>query len=160
MGVLNALKLSLSLPNKKAVFQLNRVKTKDFFLYILLLHIFLGLPGAVNMLSEFIQSGELSAAFLLASTLYPFLIVTFGIVGISVLAAIGLLITTLLKRKLVYQLLWKMAMFATTTPIILYTLFDFLGMINGLVNTLLFVFFIFSLTKMILVYPKAKIKPD
>ena len=157
MGVLNALKLSLSLPNKKAVFQLNRVKTKDFFLYIILLHIFLGLPGAINMVIEVIHTGELSAAFLLAITLYPFLIITFGIVGISILAALGIVMTTLLQRKLVYQLLWKMAMFATTTPIILYTLFDFFGLINGLVNTLLFMFFMFTLTKMILVYPKMKL---
>ncbi len=158
MGVLNALKLSLTLPNKKAVFQLNRVKTKDFFRYIVLLHIFLGLPGAVNMVIEFVNTGDLSAAFLLAITLYPFLIVTFGIVGISILAALGLVITTLLQRKLVYQLLWKMAMFATTTPIILYTVLDSFGMINGLVNTLLFVFFMFTLTRMILVYPKMKLK--
>lgn len=156
MGVLQALKLSLSLPSKKAVFQLNRIKSKDFFLYIVVLHLILGVPGAVNMLIEFTSKGELDVSLLLAATLYPFLIITFGIVGISLLAAIGLIITTVLKRRLVYQLLWKMAMYASTTPIILYTIYDLFWSINWIVNSLLFVLFIFTLTKMILVYPKMK----
>ena len=156
MGVLNALKLSLSLPNKKAVFQLNRVKTKDFFLYILLLHILLGLPGAVKMLIDFISKGEMDGSFLLGVTLYPFLIVTFGIVGISLLAAIGLFIRTVMRRRLVYQLLWKMAMYASTTPILLYTVFDLFGSVNWFVNLLLFGWFLFTFTKMILVYPRMK----
>lgn len=156
MGVLNALKLSLSLPSKKAVFQLNRVKTKDFFLYILCLHIFLGLPGAVTMLIEFISKGEMDGSFLLGATLYPFLIITLGIVGISLLATIGLFIRTVLKRRLVYQLLWKMAMYASTTPILLYTVFDLFGSVNWLVNSLLFAWFLFTFTRMILVYPRMK----
>lgn len=156
MGVLKAFKLSLLLPSKKAVFQLNRIKTKDFFLYILLLHILLGLPGAVKMLIDFIGKGEMGGSFLLGATLYPFLIVTFGIVGISLLATIGLMIRTLTKRRLVYSLLWKMAMYASTTSIVLYTIFDLLGMINWVVNSLLFILFLFTLTKMILVYPKIK----
>lgn len=154
MGVLNALKLSLSLPSKKAVFQLNRIKTKDFFLYIVFLHILLGLPGAVSMLIEFLSKGELDGAFLLGVTLYPFLIVTFGIVGISLLATIGLLIRTVTQRRLVYQLLWKMAMYASTTPIIVYTIFDLFGVMNWFVNVVLFAWFLFTLTSMVLVYPK------
>ena len=131
MGVFaEQFKLSLSLPSKKAVFQLNRIKTKDFFLYILLLHLFLGLPGAVKIkFIDFIAKEEMDGSFLLGVTIYPFLIVTFGIVGISSLAAVGLMITTVLKRRLVYQLLWKMAMYATTTSIVLYTIFDLFGMI-------------------------------
>ena len=158
MGVLQAFKLSLLLPSKKAVFQLNRIKTKDFFLYILLLHLLLGLPGAISMLIEFIKKGEMDGSLLLGVTLYPFLIVTFGIVGISSLAAVGLMITTVLKRRLVYQLLWKMAMYASTTSIVLYTIIDLLGMINWVVNSLLLLLFVFTLTKMILVYPKMKTK--
>lgn len=156
MGVLSALKLSLSLPSKKAVFQLNRVKTKDFFLYILFLHIVLGLPGVVGMLIEFISKGEMDGSFLLAATLYPFLIVTFGIVGISLLATIGLMIRTVTKRRLVYQLLWKMAMYASTIPILIYTVVDLFGSVNWLVNLLLFGWFLFTFTKMILVYPRMK----
>ena len=156
MGVLSALKLSLSLPSKKAVFQLNRVKTKDFFLYILFLHIVLGLPGVVGMLIEFISKGEMDGSFLLAATLYPFLIVTFGIVGISLLATIGLMIRTVTKRRLVYQLLWKMAMYASTIPILIYTVVDLFGTVNWLVNLLLFGWFLFTFTKMILVYPRMK----
>lgn len=156
MGVLNALKLSLSLPNKKAVFQLNRVKTKDFFLYILFLHILLGLPGAIGMLIEFISKGEMDGSFLLAATLYPFLIVTLGIVGISLLATIGLMIRTITKRRLVYQLLWKMAMYASTTPIVLYMIFDLFGSVNWIFNSLLFGWFLFTFTRMILVYPRMK----
>lgn len=158
MGVLQAFKLSLLLPSKKAVFQLNRIKTQDFFLYILLLHLLLGLPGAVSMLIDFIKKGEMDGSLLLGATLYPFLIVTFGIVGISSLAAVGLMITTVLKRRLVYQLLWKMAMYASTTSIVLYTIIDLFGMINWVVNSLLLLLFLFTLTKMILVYPKMKTK--
>ena len=144
MGVLQAFKLSLSLPSKKAVFQLNRIKTKDFFLYILLLHLFLGLPGAIKMFIDFIANEEMDGSFLLGVTIYPFLIVTFGIVGISSLAAVGLMITTVLKRRLVYQLLWKMAMYASTTSIVLYTIFDLFGMISWVVNLItIYIIFIY-----------------
>ena len=156
MGVLHALKLSLLLPSKHAVFQLNRVKTTDFLVYILLLHLLISLPNGVRLISNSINSGEFGKESLLILFIYPLFIMLFGIIGILLLASIGILIRAITKRKLVYQLLWKMTVYALTYPIILYTLFDVLNITHWIVNLLLLVIFLLIFLKMILAYPKTR----
>lgn len=156
MGVLQALKLSLLLPSKDAVFQLNRVQTKDFLVYILLLHLLISFPNGVRLISNSINSGEFGNESLLILLIYPLFIILFGIIGILLLASIGILIRTITKRKLVYQLLWKMTVFALTYPIMFYTLFDGLGITHWILNLLLLVIFLVIFLKMILAYPKIR----
>lgn len=156
MGVLHALKLCLLLPSKRAVFQLNRVKTKDFLVYILLLHLLISFPNGARLIRNSINSGEFGKESLLILFIYPLFIILFGIVGILLLASVGILIRTITKRKLVYQLLWKMTVFALTYPIILYTLFDGLGITHWIVNLLLLVIFLVIFLNMILAYPKVR----
>lgn len=105
MSIVTTFKVSLSLPKKKAVYQLNRIKTKDYLLYILLMHSVMALPNGIQMASEFIAKGDIDKTFLIVCTLYPLLVILTGITSISVLATTGLLIRTIAKRKLVYQLL-------------------------------------------------------
>lgn len=154
MGVLHAFKLGLLLPRKRAVFQLNRVKTKAFLIYILLLHLIISFPNGVRLISNSINSGEFGKESLLILFIYPLFIILFGILGILLLASIGILIRTMTKRKLVYQLLWQMTVYALTYPIMLYVLFDVFGITNWIVNLLLLVIFLVIFLKMILTYPK------
>lgn len=158
MGILYAFKLSLLLPSKHAVFQLNRVKTKDFLIYMFLLHLLISLPNGIRLISNSINSGKFGKESLLILFIYPLFIMLFGIIGISLLASIGIVIRAMTKRKLVYQLLWKMTIYALTYPIILYTLFDVLNITHWIVNLLLALIFLFIFLKMILAYPKIRKK--
>lgn len=158
MGILYAFKLSLLLPSKHAVFQLNRVKTKDFLIYMFLLHLLIALPNGIRLISNSINSGKFGKESLLILFIYPLFIMLFGIIGISLLASIGIVIRAMTKRKLVYQLLWKMTIYALTYPIILYTLFDVLNITHWIVNLLLALIFLFIFLKMILAYPKIRKK--
>lgn len=142
MGVLHALKLGLLLPSKRAVFQLNRVKTKDFLTYLVLLNVLISFPNGVRLISKSISSGEFGKESLLILFIYPSFIMLFGTIGIFLLASIGVLIRAVAKRKLVYQLLWKMTVYALTYPIMLYTLFDVLGITQWALNLVLLVLFL------------------
>ena len=158
MDVLHALKLSLLIPIKPVVFQLNRVKTKVFLLYILFLHGLISLPNGARLITNSINSEAFSHESLLILVLYPLFIIIFGLVGISLLASIGLLIKTITKRKLVYQLLWKMTVYALTYSVILYTFLEVLGIMSWIVNVLLLALFLMIFLKMILSYPKIRKK--
>ncbi|MFJ7933963.1 hypothetical protein [Sporosarcina sp. NPDC096371] len=57
IGVLHALKLSLLIPIKPVAFQLNRVKTKDFLLYIFLFHGLVSFPNGARLIINSINSG-------------------------------------------------------------------------------------------------------
>jgi len=158
MGILHVLKISLKLPSKRTVFQLNRVKTKDFLVYILFLHLLISFPNGVRLISNSIKSGEFGKESSFILFIYPLFIILFGIIGISLLASIGMIIRTINKRKLVYQLLWKMAVYALTYPIILYTFFDLLGITHRVINFLLLVIFLVIFFNMGLAYPKVRKK--
>ena len=158
MGVLKAFRLSLLLPKKRIIFQLNRVKTKDFFMYIVGLHLLIALPNGIRMVTDSVNQGAFINEFLLILFLYPIFIIMFGITSISVFASLGLPIVMMAKRKLTYQLLWKMTVYALTHSIALYTLFDMLGAMNWIVSLFLFILFLLILFKMILAYPKTRKK--
>ena len=57
MGILHVLKLSLMAPSKRAVFQLNRVKTKQFFSYIFFLLLLVLLPNGIQLVADSVDSG-------------------------------------------------------------------------------------------------------
>lgn len=156
MGLLNAFKLSLLLPKKKAVFQLNRVKTKDFLLYILLLHVLFALPNGVQLIRDLMEKVDVDKTLLLAAFLYPLLVIMTGMIVISLFAMAGLLVRWITKRKLVYQLLWKMAMYACTYPVLTYIVFSLFHKTTTIEHIGMFLLLLFMFTKMILTYPQMK----
>lgn len=156
MAIFRVLKLTLLLPKKQAVFQLNRVKTKDFFMYAGFLIFLVLLPNGIRLINESINSGSFTREYLLILIFYPSLIILFSIIGISLLAAMGMLIKIMTKRKMAYQLLWRMTIYVLTYPVLIYTLFDLIGIQNAWINLLLFLIFVVVFSKMILVYPKAR----
>ena len=157
MGILRVLKLCLSFPTRQVVFQLNRVKTKHFFGYIFLLLLISLLPNGIQLVGDSIKSGGFSQEYLIILILYPSLVILFGILGISLLASIGILFRWMTDRKLVYPLLWRMTVFALTYPVI-FTVLDIFEMNGTISSLLLLVLFILLFFKMILVYPKARKK--
>ncbi|HLR75059.1 MAG TPA: DUF1189 family protein [Virgibacillus sp.] len=158
MGIWQTCKIGLQLPKKEAVFQLNRVKTMHFLCYIFLLHVLIALPNGIRLIKASFSRGEFGKESLLILFIYPLFIVLFGLLGISILASIGLFLRRIAKRKLVYQLLWKMTVYALTYPVLLYVIFDVLHYTSWLTNLILFSVFLVIFTRMILVYPKIRKK--
>lgn len=143
------------LPKKEAMFRLNRVSMKITTMYIFILIFILNIPSQITLLLE---KGitELPRSSYITQILifYPFVIFFSAIIGISFIAFISLLLTKLLKRKLTFQQLWKMSAYASTSPLLLYTL------MNQFVDAEVFILFVFLimlffiLFKMICIYPK------
>lgn len=156
MGVLHAFQLSLSLPKKEAVFQLNRVKTKDFLLYIVFLLLLVSLPNGVGLVRNSVSGGKFAKEFLIILFAYPSSVILLGMATVSLLAATGLAIRKLARRKLVYQLLWKMSVYALTYPVLLISVFNLFGITHWLLNLLALVIFLVIFTGMILAYPKVR----
>lgn len=158
MGILHVLKLSLMAPSRQAVFQLNRVKTKNFFGYILFLLLLVFLPNGVQLIADSVNSGRFAQEYLIILILYPSLVIIFGILGVSLLASLGLLFRSMTGRKLVYPLLWRMTVYALTYPVIIFTITELLDITFPSMSVLLLVVFIVIFFRMILVYPKARKK--
>lgn len=158
MGILHVLKLSLAAPSRKAVFQLNRVKTKHFFGYILFLLLLIFLPNGIQLIADSINRGRFAEEYLIILILYPSLVILFGILAISFLASLGLLFRWLTGRKLVYPLLWRMTVYALTYPVIIFTVLELFDVTFPYMGLLLLVVFIIIYFGMILAYPKARKK--
>lgn len=156
MGILTTYKHSLSLPKRKSVLALNRTKQKDLFLYILFLLLLFLIPNGIRLLQEFMNEDSRGAAVMAVLFLYPFMSIFAGLAGISAVAGIGVLINDLSNRHVRYMLLWRMAVFAMTIPITVYTIFDIVGLSHWAVSAALLVYFFFIYTKMILGYPKKR----
>jgi hypothetical protein len=158
MGVLHVLKLSLAAPSRRAVFQLNRVKTKHFFGYILLLLLLIFLPNGIQLIADSVSSGRFAQEYLIILILYPSLVILFGILAVSLLASLGLLFRWLTGRKLVYPLLWRMTVYALTYPVLIFIILELFDITFPYMSLLLLILFIFIFFRMILVYPKARKK--
>lgn len=156
MGLVHTLKINLLLPVKRNYFQLNRIKTRDFFIYIVFLHLLISLPNGIRLVSNSVRNGDFAKEALLVLFVYPLFIILLGISGISLLALVGMIIKAVAKRKLVYQLLWKMTVYSLTYPVLLYAFFDLLGIRHGAVNLVGFIIFTTILLNIVLAYPKIK----
>jgi hypothetical protein len=156
MGLLHTLKINLLLPVKRNYFQLNRIKSRDFFIYIIFLHLLISLPNGIRLISNSVSNGDFAKEALLVLIVYPLLIILLGISGISLLALVGMIIKVVSKRKLVYQLLWKMTVYSLTYPVLLYVFFDIFDIRHIVINLLGVIIFINILLNIVLAYPKIK----
>jgi hypothetical protein len=154
-----ALKNSLLLPKKSAVFRLNRISMRNTLVYMFFLIFLALLPDFVIEMFSSISSSQNSGieVFILQLiVLYPLFCIFLGIVVISLSASIATAIKSLLKRKLAYQQLWKMTVYALTVPLIIYFIISWLNYNHWSIYLLLFVLHYSIMTKMILVYPRRK----
>src|SRR5699024_3805271 len=145
-------------PAKRAVFQLNRVKTKQFFSYIFFLLLLVLLPNGIQLVADSVDSGGFGQEYLIILILYPSLVILFGILVISLLASLVLFFRWVTETKLVDPLLWRMTVYALTYPIIIFTILDVFNITSTLINGLLVIVFVLIFFRMILVYPKARKK--
>lgn len=155
----NAFTQSLKLPQKQAVFSLNRIGMDIAVVYMFLLLAIASLPA----LYEQVVANETSSLhvhtffLLIYFFIFYYLILVLIVFGVlSLIAYIGTLITRAVNRKLRFSILWKMAAFATTLPLILFSIISFFYPLSFLFLAIATIYIFFILVKIILIYPKRK----
>ncbi|WP_042460212.1 DUF1189 family protein [Neobacillus dielmonensis] len=159
MGIVSSFVNSLMLPKKKAVLKINKIKISTSVIYFALLMLVITLPDLLKLTSSYdTQFNDLPRSVFMFQIVifYPFQSIFTGILGISLVAAAGLLMNKLTHRKIKYALLWKMSLHASTTPLILYALIRNFFFVNFVISLLLILLVLYFLYKMITVFPKPK----
>lgn len=156
-----ALKLSLQLPQKKAAFGLNRIGMDTTVFYLFILIGISTLPALIVQLTADDTSGLYVHFFFILIYFFMFnylISVIIIFVLLSIIAYIALIISRVLKRKLHYSILWKTAAFSTTIPLILFTIISFFySELSYLFFSLMVIFTMFIIVRVILIYPKTKV---
>ena len=161
MQFIKILKESLLLPQKKAMFQLNRIGMDKIMIYLFILFMLASLPEFVSRLTSWTGlGGEMNFILqLIYFFMFYYLILSILLIGvISFIAYLGRGIVRLSNRKLYYGTLWKLTACAMTIPIIV---FSFISFIWPIPDWFLFIFFVYPillLTRMIFLYPQKRIR--
>lgn len=161
MVFIEALLASLKLPSKNAMFKLNRIGMDIVVIYLFILLFIVSIPALIDQLS--ITEGLTGRLPFILKFIYffmfyylPLAIAVF--IFISILAYIGILLSKLMRRKLRYQIIWKLLGFTATLPFLIYTI---LAAIYPISNSYLFFIIIYSLIMLIMMikqYPKRRIQ--
>ncbi|WP_010531292.1 DUF1189 family protein [Lentibacillus jeotgali] len=148
---------SLKLPNRQAIFALNRIGMDIAVLYLFGLLLLASVPSLMEQLTTGAGTGVnwllLSIYFFIFYYL-PLNIVIFLLV--SLIAYIGAGIAKLLKRKLKFPTLWKLVVYTTTIPLLLYTILAFFIPINEVLTGLFILYTFLFMIKIITVFPKRR----
>lgn len=152
---------SLKLPNKQAMFRLNRIGMDRVLIYILILLVIVSIPAFIAVRTDpYEKMARIHFAFQLVYFLiFSYLPLTIIIcLLLSGIAYASLGISKLMQRKVRYSLLWKLTAATTTIPFLLYTVIALFHPIN---EKWLWLFIPFSLLLMIMnisVFPKRRRK--
>lgn len=148
---------SLRLPQKQAVFALNRTGMDIVVLYLFLLLIIVCIPSFIDQVrnpNSFLSNMNLVFLLIYFFIFYylPLTLVVFTL--LSIIAYIATKLALIMKRKLKYSILWKMSALSTTIPFIVYTIIAFFHPLNQLFLLISIAFMCMLLLKIILIYPK------
>lgn len=155
------LKESLLLPQKKAMFQINRIGMDQIMIYLFILFMVTSLPELISRLTSWSGlGGELNIIFqIIYFFMFYYLILSILLLGvITFIAYLGRGIVRLANRKLYYGTLWKLTACSLTLPMLVFTLLSFIWSIP---DWFLFVFFIYPvllLTRMVFLYPQKRVR--
>lgn len=161
MIMIEAMLNSFRLPNKKAMFKLNRIGMDIVVIYLFILLFIVSIPALINQLQ--ITNGLADGLPFILKLIYflmfyylPLLIGVF--ILISILSFIFLGISKVMKRKLRYQIIWKLIAFTTTVPFLIYTILAFIYPISDRYLLFAVVYSLVLLVLMILKYPKRRVR--
>lgn len=153
---------SIRLPQKQAVFNLNRIGMDITVIYMFILIAITSIPA----LFEQLQTNKMSEVpvtpffFIIFFFMFYYLVLVVIIFGfLSLIGYVGTLIATSLGRKLRFSLLWKMAASASTIPLLCYTIIALFYPLSQKFLFLTIIFIIFIILKIILIYPRRKKRP-
>lgn len=156
-------KESIKLPNKEAMFKLNRIGMDVVVFYLFILLFLVSIPSffqQINQTSSYINDLNIVFQLIYFFIFYylPLNVIVFCF--LSIIAYIGLGITKLMHRKLRFSILWKMSAFTITIPCILYTIIALFTPMNIAFLWLFILYTLLLLIKMISIYPKRRIRPN
>ncbi|OZU89450.1 hypothetical protein CIL03_06995 [Virgibacillus indicus] len=150
---------SIKLPNKKAMFQLNRIGMDITIVYLFILLFLVSIPSLIERLTATSGPGADMGLFFLLIYFFIFYYLPLNIIVLIVLSAvayIGSAIARLMQRKLRYSIIWKMTAYTTTIPAIIYTITALLVHENDAILWLFMIYILVMLVLIISVYPKRK----
>ncbi|WP_080871904.1 DUF1189 family protein [Oceanobacillus timonensis] len=159
MKFIKIFKESLLLPQKKAMFQINRMEMDKIMIYLFILFMIFSLPELVSRLASWTGLGEeMNIIFqLIYFFMFYYLISSVLLLGvISFIAYIGRGVVYLANRKLHYGTLWKLTACSFTVPLLVFT---FISFIWSIPDWYLFIFVIYPfllLVRMIFIYPQRR----
>lgn len=159
MKLFSTLSDSWRLPEKTAMKRLNRLEMRNTLVFLLLLLFILALPIEINLLlDESYKENDIpqNVYFIQVLLFYPFLMLFLGILGISLVAGVGVAVSRLVHRQLKFQFLWKMCAFALTKPIIIFAVANLFIGTHWVVNAIVFILLFYTVLRMIFHYPKRK----
>ncbi|RCW77219.1 DUF1189 family protein [Saliterribacillus persicus] len=161
MQLLNVFVNSSKLPNKQALFSLNRVGMRDTLVYLFLVFIVAFLPNVILSIISF-PTREATIPFSLyilqLIVFYPLLMMFLVVSGVTFLTCGSWVIKVINKRKLAFAQLWKMTGYALTLPLFFYNLLYLLG-IPIRWATIIFAIILYGIMFLtIRVYPKPATK--
>ncbi|ASK61789.1 hypothetical protein CFK37_06275 [Virgibacillus phasianinus] len=155
----NAFLDSLKLPSKRAVFQLNRIGMDITVIYMFIIMAIVAIPALLDRLTGTSGPGADMAVFFQLIYFFMFYYLPLTIIVFVVLSGIAYIFTwiaKILKRKLRFQLLWKMGAYTTTIPFLLYAVIALLFTVDDSMMWLFFIYSICILLKIVTVYPRRK----
>lgn len=150
---------SLKLPQKKAMFRLNRIGMDVVVVYMFILLLIVSIPALIQQIQDaYLLNVHVEFFFLIIYFFMfyylPLTIVVFLL--LSLIAYIGKGIAHLMQRRLHFSILWKMAAFTTTIPFLLYTIVALIVPISDKILWLALVYALALLVKIISVYPRIR----
>lgn len=161
MILLQAFLNSVKLPNKQAIFKLNRIGMDITVLYMSILVLLVSIPSLVDRLTATAgASADMQLILLLVYFVifYYLPLITMVLLLLSLVAYIGTGISRLMKRKIKFPILWKMSAYTTTIPFLLYTIIALIFTVDVMYLWLFLISSLFFIIKIITVYPKRKIR--
>ncbi|WP_068675990.1 DUF1189 family protein [Oceanobacillus sp. Castelsardo] len=159
MNFWNVFLNSIKLPNKKAMFQLNRVGLDIAIFYILFILLITSIPSFIHNLTDLDSFGsDMNIVFTLIYFFIfyylPLTIIVFGVIFLT--SYVGKIVSKIVNRKLHYSLLWKITAFTITIPFLLYTIISIFFTVNDSYLLIAFIYSIVLLCRMILHYPRKR----
>lgn len=150
---------SLKLPNKQAMFKLNRTGMDITVIYMFILLFLVSTPTLIHQfISTTGPTANVNIVFLLIYFFFfsylPLTIIVF--VLLSVIAYIGTWLAKLFHRRLRFSLLWKMSAYLTTVPFLIYLILSLFTPVNDDFLWFILIYTLALLVKVITVYPKRR----
>lgn len=145
---------SLWLPQRDAMKRLMKQDMTSAIFYFFFLLFILTVQMEIELLTG--NTGEIpqSIFYIQVIIIYPIFMILLGLTATTIIAGCCVIVSRMLKRKLMFQLLWKQTIFALTKPIILLALANFLIGSNLYINSVVFILLAFTMYKIITNFPK------
>ncbi|MFZ3577693.1 hypothetical protein [Virgibacillus sp. DJP39] len=159
MIFLKAFLNSIKLPNKKAVFQLNRIGMDVTVVYMFIIMAIVAVPALLDRITASNDPGSEIGVFFLLIYFFMFYYLPLTIIVFVVLSGVAYFFSWVAKglnRKMLFPLLWKMSAYTTTIPFLIYAAIALLFSIDDSMLWLFFIYSLFILLKIVFVYPKRK----